>query len=42
MDIIIIVLAMFFVILVPVAIVADKIGEHMEQWLENHFPDIEE
>ena len=41
MDIIL-VLLVFFLVLIPVAIIADKIGEHIEKWLENHFPNVEE
>lgn len=41
MDLIIVIL-IFFIVLIPVAIVADKIGEHIEKWLENNFPNIEE
>ena len=41
MDLIIVIL-MFFIVLIPVAIVANKIGEHIEHWLEEHFPDVKE
>ena len=41
MDLIIVILV-FFIVLVPVAIIADKIGEHIENWLEEHFPNVEE
>lgn len=38
----IIVLLVFFLVLVPVVMVANKVGEHIEKWFENHFPNIEE
>ena len=41
MDMIIIIL-MFFIVLVPVVMVANKVGEHIEKWLEEHFPNVEE
>lgn len=41
MDIIII-LTIFFLILVPLAMMANKIGEKLGKWLENHFPNVEE
>lgn len=41
MDIIVI-LIVFFIVLVPLAMVANKIGEQLEKWLENHFPNVEE
>ena len=41
MDMIIIIL-MFFIVLVPVVMVANKVGEYIGRWLEEHFPDIEE
>lgn len=39
---IIIILLTFSVMLVPIAIVANKLGEKIEQWLEEHFPNVEE
>ena len=41
MDLII-VLLVFFIVLVPVAVVANKVGEYIEKWLEEHFPNVEE
>lgn len=41
MDLIIVILV-FFIVLVPVVMVANKVGEKLERWLEKHFPDIEE
>lgn len=41
MDLIIVILV-FFLILIPVALIANKIGEKIGAWLEEHFPDIEE
>ena len=41
MDLIIVILV-FFLILIPVALVANKIGKKIGAWLEEHFPDIEE
>ena len=41
MDLIIILLV-FFLILIPVAVVANKIGEKIGAWLEEHFPNVEE
>ena len=41
MDIIIILL-MFFIVLVPVVMVANKVGEYIGHWLEEHFPNVEE
>lgn len=38
----IIVLLVFFLVLVPVVMVANKVGEYIEKWLENNFPNIEE
>lgn len=39
---VIIVVMAYIAILVPVAIVANKIGEKLEKWLNNHFPNVEE
>ena len=41
MDLIIVIL-MFFIILVPIVMFANKVGEYIGHWLEEHFPDIEE
>lgn len=41
MDLIIVIL-IFFIVLVPVVMVANKIGEYIEHWLEDHFPDVKE
>ena len=41
MDLII-VLLVFFIVLVPIVILANKVGEYIEHWLEEHFPDVEE
>ena len=41
MDLIIVILV-FFIVLVPVVMVANKVGEQIEQWLEEHFPNVEE
>ena len=41
MDLIIVILV-FFIILVPVVMVANKVGEQIEKWLEEHFPNVEE
>ena len=38
----IIVLLVFFLVLVPVVMVANKVGEYIEHWLEEHFPNVEE
>ena len=38
----IIIILMFFIVLVPVVMVANKVGEYIGHWLEEHFPDIEE
>lgn len=39
---IIIALVIFFLLLVPVIILGNKIGEKLEDWLEEHFPNVEE
>ena len=33
---------MFFMLLVPVMILGTKVGEQMDKWLDNHFPNVEE
>ena len=40
-DLIMLLLA-FCLGIVPIAIIGNKIGEKLEKWLEEHFPDIEE
>ena len=42
MIIVLLVLLVFFLVLVPVVMVANKVGEQIEKWLDNHFPNIEE
>lgn len=39
----IIILVMFFMLyfIVPI-ILGTKVGEHMDKWLDNHFPNVEE
>lgn len=39
---IIIVLLVFFLVLVPIMIVANKVGEQIEKWFEEHYPNVEE
>lgn len=39
---VIIVVMAYIVILVPIAIVGNMIGEKLEEWLDNHFPNVEE
>lgn len=41
MNIIIVIMA-YIAILIPIAIVADIVGEKLEKWLNNHFPNVEE
>lgn len=38
----IIIILMFFIVLVPVVMVANKVGEYIGRWLEEHFPNVEE
>lgn len=38
----IVMIVMFFMLLVPVTILGTKVGEHVDKWLENHFPNVEE
>lgn len=38
----IVILVIFFLLLVPVVILGNKIGEKLEDWLEEHFPNVEE
>lgn len=33
---------MFFIILVPIVMFANKVGEYIGDWLEEHFPNVEE
>lgn len=39
---VIIVIMAYIAIIIPTAIVADMIGEKLEKWLNNHFPNVEE
>lgn len=39
---IIIVLVTFILLLLPVAILGNKVGEKIEKWFEEHFPNVEE
>lgn len=39
---IIIVVITYIAILIPTAIIADIVGEKLEEWLDNHFPNVEE
>ena len=38
----IVILVMFFILLIPAAILGIKVGEHVDKWLDNHFPNVEE
>lgn len=38
----IVILVMFSMLLVPVMILGTKVGEHVDKWLEEHFPNVEE
>lgn len=38
----IVMLVMFFMLLVPVMVLGTKVGEHVDKWLDNHFPNVEE
>lgn len=38
----IVILVMFFMLLIPATILGTKVGEQIEEWLENHFPNVEE
>lgn len=39
---VIIVVMVYIAILVPIAIVGNVVGEKLEKWLDNHFPNVEE
>ena len=38
----IVILVMLFILLVPVTILGTKVGESLDKWLDNHFPNVEE
>lgn len=39
---VIIVMIAYIAILIPIAIVGNLVGEKLEKWLDNHFPNVEE
>ena len=39
-DLIMLILVLFLGI-IPIAIIGNKVGEKLEQWLNKHFPDID-
>lgn len=39
---VIIVVMAYIAILIPIAIIANKVGEYIEHCLEEHFPNVEE